>query len=125
MPVIQFTKISGVIIEKARWVVNTLENVGVGHYIQFNFNIDEDPSLVSYISKRSNIDCVVEKNDEGQYSVILTGVVKAFRHMVDASKLESMITVIPANRAIENVLLYILDKNQCDPKFTALLKQTN
>jgi hypothetical protein len=116
---------NGGIIEKAKWEVDTLENLREGHWIQFSFNIEEDPNLISYVSKRSNIDCVVEKTDKGQYSIVLTGVIKTFRHMVDASKLESMVTVIPVNRAIENVLLYILDKDQCDPKFIALLRQTN
>lgn len=125
MSIIQFIKINGGIIEKAKWEIDTLANLREGHFIQFNFNIEEDVNLISYVSKRSNIDCVIEKTDKGQYSVVLTGIVKAFRHMLDASKLESMVTVVPANRAVENVLLYVVDKNQCDPKFVALLRQTS
>lgn len=123
MPIIQFTKINGSIIEKASWKVDNISNLREGHFIQFNFNIKEDTNLISYISKRSNIDCVVEKSDTGQYSIILTGIIKAFKHMIDNSKLESMVTVIPINRAVENVLLFITNKDQCDPKFVALLKQ--
>lgn len=145
MVIVQFVKMNGIAIERARWTIDSLESLRTGDNIQFSFNIEEDPNLISYIAKRSNMDCVIErieiphgldnedKSTQFQYSVILTGIIKSVRHMIDASaprqdgfhSVESMVTVIPLNRTIENVTTYVLDRDKCDRKFIALLDQTN
>jgi hypothetical protein len=133
--IVQFVRINGVAIENARWKINSLESLRTGDKIQFSFNIDDDTNIIQYIAKRANMDCVVERteipNDDKkrfQYSIILTGMIESIRHMIDTSvfsngehQIESMVTVVPFNRTIENVITYILDRDKCDRKFIALL----
>jgi hypothetical protein len=123
MPTLQATKLNGSIIEKAKWEVESLNDLDIGHQIQISIDIKEDSDLISYVSKRKTTSCVIEK-EEDNYSIVLTCVVKAFRHMLDASGLDSMAIVVPLDRAIEGILTYILNPDQCNPKFVAMLKNS-
>jgi hypothetical protein len=121
MATLQATKLTGSIIENAKWEVKSLSDLDIGHQIQISIDIEEDTNLISYISKRKSVSCVVEK-EEDKYSVVLTCVVKAFKHMLDSSGLDSMAIIVPMDRGIEEILTYIVSPNQCNPKFAAMIK---
>ena len=121
MPTLQVNKLNGSIIENGKWEVKSLSDLAVGHQIQISIDA-EDPDLISYISKLQNLNCVVDKVEK-KHSVIVTCIVKAFRHMLDPSGLDSMAIIMPINRTVEEVITYILSPKQCNPKFAALLKR--
>jgi len=120
MPIIQAMTISGRLIEKAKWEVNTLENVREGQVIQINIPVKE-PNMIKYLSKTT--DTVLDK-DGKKYSVNLSVTITGFRHLYEPSQkqIQSMITVIPINRTVEQILVHLLDKNNSDPKFVAHIR---
>lgn len=118
--IIQATTISGTIVEKARWQVPNLSNVAINHSIQWSFPVS-DPNLISNIRKQSKPHCVVDKNEAGHYAV-LTFIVKQMRHMIDVTKdgssgFETMCIIVPIDRYVEAVMLYLFAPNQCDKRF--------
>jgi hypothetical protein len=123
MPTLQLTKLNGSIIENGKWEVKSLSDLDIGHQIQVSVDA-EDSDLISYVSKLQNLSCVVDKADD-KHSIIATCVVKAFRHMLDPSGLDSMAVIVPINRTVEEVMSYVLNPKQCNPKFVALIKQQN
>ena len=48
----------------------------------------------------------------------------SFRHMLEPPKkaIASMAIVVPVNRTVENVLLYLIKSDLVDSRFTALMK---
>ena len=123
MATLQVTKLNGGIIENGKWEVKSLADLDLGHQVQISIDAD-DSDLISYVSKLQNLNCVVDTVDK-KHSVIVTCVVKAFRHMLDSAGLDSMAVIVPINRTVEEIITYILSPNQCNPKFVAHLKQQN
>jgi hypothetical protein len=122
MPSIKINKLNGGLIQGADWPVETLGNLREGHPVQVSIDINEDSLLIPYLTKRKDINCVLERID-GKYSIIVTCVIKAFRHMLDREGLDSMAIAVPLDRTIEGALIYTLDTDKSDPKFINLLKQ--
>lgn len=107
-------------IEKAKWEVNTLTNLQVGHQIQISLPT-KDPNLISYIAKIKSSDCAIEKNGN-EFAVIMTCLVKHFRHMLDEGKLDSMAVLIPINRTVESIMIYIIEPEKCDSRFVNIVR---
>jgi hypothetical protein len=122
--IIQAATIGGITLDQARWEVDNITNVREGHPIQISLNT-KDPQLIKYISKQDKSDCVVEKEKSG-YSVILRCAVKEIRHLVDADakKLETRVLIIPVNRYVEGVIVYMLHPSKCDPRFIQAIRGT-
>jgi hypothetical protein len=125
MPIIQAVTISGRFINKAKWEVDTLANLREGHNIQVSLPV-KDKNLISFLTKSNKINHTLEKIGN-KFSVILTMKLTQFRHMLDTNPLDfqSMAVVTPLDRTIEGILLYLLSKNECDPRFVALIKGTS
>lgn len=124
MPIIQATTIGGKLIERGRWEVSTLENTREGHALQLSVNVEsKEKNLLKFLGKQESADCVLEREGKSYY-VVLTFQIMRYKHLLDHEKmsLQSMAFVVPINRTVEQVLTYMLDRDQCNPKFVELLK---
>ena len=110
----------GAFIEKARWMVNAT-NIDVGHSISFSMNT-EDKNLLTYIQNQAKRECSIDKADDGHVSVVVNFTVQQVSHMVDENNFETMYTVAPASRFVEDVVLYMLAPEQCNPKFAGAIR---
>jgi len=125
---IQATTISGTIVESARWRV---ESTGMlpGDLLQLRLPV-KDRKLMEYIRKQSKFECMLERgqkdeNDaESDHAVIMAFRVKQMRHMLDSqtSEIESMCVVTPMDRFVESVMMFLLDRKKCDPRFIAMIR---
>jgi hypothetical protein len=120
---IQVTAINGVIIEKAKWIVNNYSYIKENQSIFIDISSDNQ-KLISYISGLNSQDCYVE---EGEYQTItLHFRIKSIRHSFDTTqktkKIETMISVMPVNRMVENIILYVYEPSLCDQKFLQVLR---
>lgn len=120
--IIQVASISGRIIDSAKWKVESISNLREGHGIQVSMPTN-DSQLLNYIGKAANVECSVDRN-KNDYSVILGCMVKQIRHMLDTvdSDLESMAVVVPSNRIVESVIVYLVDSSKSDPRFVKLIQ---
>jgi hypothetical protein len=123
--IIQTTTIGGTIIEKARWEIEDQSLIREGHGVYLEFP-STDEKLVFFISNLKSMDCNIDIEDK-KYTIVLNCLVKNIKHMLNTQngKMETMIITIPANRIVENVLLYVLDIKKCDPKFIKLVRDGN
>jgi hypothetical protein len=121
---IQVTSLNGAIIEKARWGAENLSFLREGQSLYIDFQTD-DEKLASKISGFNTPDCSVEADGE---NLIVTAHlrIKSIKHSFDPNsklkKIETMITVVPSDRLVENILFYIYDQKLCDPKFLSVLR---
>ncbi|HED38483.1 MAG TPA: hypothetical protein ENI76_09625 [Ignavibacteria bacterium] len=124
MPQIRAITINGKLIEKAKWEVNTISNMREGQSLQISITVNDD-KLINLCGKQNSIDCVIEKEEDGSHYVVLTMKIMSFRHMLDhsTSELDSQVYLSPINRAVEEILTFLLDKEKCNPKFIEILKQ--
>ena len=120
--IIQVTSLSGQIISAAKWEVQNIINLREGHNFQISI-LSKDAGLLGYISKQTGGDITVDHHKD-VYSVILNCIVKQIRHLLEANtkQLESMAVVMPANRIVENVLIYLMARDKCDPRFIKLVQ---
>ncbi len=120
--ILQVQTISGSLIENGRWEVECPAGLQEGHHFSLNIPVP-DPALIRYLSKVQSLDCVLDK-DGNKYSVSLSCPVRRVRHMVntETSGIDSMGILVPINRTIEGVLLYLLAPNKCDPRFVRLVR---
>lgn len=126
MPVLQAYSISGQIIEKARWEVESFRDLHMEDMLQVSIP-SKDPDLLLWLNKHQSreLGLIKEKNKKS-YFVVLSFRIARFRHMVEEGKLtiDSMAQVYPMNRDIELVLLYIIDPSKSDPRFKNILMKT-
>lgn len=122
VPILQAVSISGRIIQTAKWDVKTVENIREGQSLQINIEIEDQP-LINYLSKNTMAREILDK-DGKQYSVNLKMVVKEFKHMfeIESRDIQSMVLLVPNNRTVEQVLIYLLDRENIDPRFMTALK---
>jgi hypothetical protein len=120
--IIQVTTISGSIIENARWEVENIVNLREGHGFQINW-ITKDTNLLAYVGKANNRECSVDRNKD-IYSVVLSCLVKQIRHMLDSNEkqIESMAILVPSNRVVENIIIYLASPDKCDPRVIQLIR---
>lgn len=116
MSFVQASTISGAIIEKARWEVQSLSNVQAGDVMTVCLN-SEDKNLLTHIRKQAKTECYLDKSDDGRSSIVATFVVKQIRHMIDGQSFETMCIVTPASRHVEQIVLFLLDPEKCDRRF--------
>lgn len=124
MPAIQATTIGGKLIDGARWEVKSLSDMREGQNLHVSVPVG-DKNLIHFLGKQTGMDCVLEREEDKSHYVVLTTKIMQFRHMLDHSTgdLESLVYVSPANRTVEEVLTYMLDKDKCNPKFIEMLKK--
>ena len=124
MPTIQVTSIGRKLIESASWKVKSLEGLSVGQILTVNVPLVNE-ALIKAIGKMKA--GLLEKEDDG-YSVTLTFLVDKFTHMLELKpdmsldKMDGMAWVIPTDRTVESIILYLFNPELCDPKFLALVK---
>lgn len=124
MPTIQVTSIGRKLIENASWKVKSLEGLSVGQVLSVNVPL-VDEALIKVIGKMKA--SLLEKEDDG-YSVTLTFLVDKFTHMLELKpdmsldKMDGMAWVVPVDRTVESIILYLFNPELCDPKFLALVK---
>jgi N-glycosylase/DNA lyase len=121
MPIVQCNTINGNFIDEARWNVSTLQNLREGQNLQVSLPASNQ-RLVEYVANLNKMECSVER-DRKSKKCTLTFTVKivGFRHMLEPPKkaIESMAVVVPVNRTVENVLLYLLGSDLIDSRFKA------
>jgi hypothetical protein len=120
--IIQATSLDGKIISAARWEVPNIVNLREGHNFQISI-LTKDTKLLGYIGKQSGSDIAVDHNQD-EYSVILGCVVKQIRHLLETGtkQLESMAVIVPASRVVEGIIIYIMARDKCDPRFVKLIQ---
>jgi hypothetical protein len=124
MPTIQVTSIGRKLIENASWEVRSLEGLSVGQILTVNIPLT-DEALIKAVGKIKA--SLLEKEEDG-YSVTLTFLVDKFTHMLELKsnmtldKMDGMAWVIPSDRTVESIILYLFNPELCDPKFLALVK---
>lgn len=120
--ILQAQTISGNLIEGGRWEVEFPAGLQEGQHFSLNLPVT-DPHLIRYLSKVSSIDCVLDK-DGNKFSVSLSCPIRRVRHMVSTTtgEVESMGILVPINRTIESVLLFVIAPNKCDPRFIRLVR---
>jgi hypothetical protein len=130
MPIIvQASTLAGKMIEGARWEVEFPSGVQEGHLVALNLPF-KDSALNGYLARSPSSDCMVDKNSSG-YSVALSLKVTQVRHMVEVVKgeeildVESMAIIIPVNRLVEHVLMYLIAPSKCDQKFVLGVRGTS
>jgi hypothetical protein len=120
--IVQVTTISGKMIDNARWEVENITNLKEGHGFQVNW-VTKDSNLLSYVGRINNTECSIDRN-KNIYSVVLSCLVKQIRHMLDSKEkhIESMAILVPSNRIIENIFIYLASPDKCDPRVIQLIR---
>ena len=125
MFIIQAISLTGKIVEKARWEVAPTF-LTEGQTIQVNIPID-DADAMKFIATQGKQECSVEREgEERRGSANLTFVIKQVRHMLETEPvgMDTMVTVMPLNRTVDQVMLYIFDSSRCDERFMKAIRQT-
>lgn len=126
MPTIRLQKLAGALVNGAVWEVDTLENLREDQILRVNLPATEVPELISYLKKRPTAGVQVEPEGKKEYSVTLELVVRRFLHLLEqvedegeprTANLDSMAMVAPSTRAVEEVALYILAREDCNRRF--------
>ena len=122
--IIQVTMLNGNIVENARWEVDSVD-IKDGHMFQISIPTD-DTKLLRYLNKHTSSDISVDKISDDKtdrYSVILNCVVKQTRHLLESSssQMSTMVMVIPANRFVESIMMYMVQHDNCDPRIVKLI----
>jgi len=124
MATIQATNIGGVIIPNAHWRVKSLGSMSAGEVVRVSVAFD-DEKLGKYLSRASTQEVAYEREEEGQDSVVLGFVMERFSHFLDQSAeepdVESIAWIKPMNRTVEAIIIYLLDRENCDPRFLAMI----
>lgn len=119
--VVQAVTLSGRIIEQGRWEIGD-HSISEGHTFQINIPTD-DPDLLKFLVKQGKPECSVERDGKDKKSfhgsVTLSFSVKQVRHLLETTTrvTDTLVIVTPANRVVEQVSLYILDRGQCDDRW--------
>lgn len=122
MPTIQASTLSGAMVESGLWRVKSV-NMQVGHMVQINF-LSDDTKLFEYVKKQQRFECMGEYDEKGgNHTITLAFKVKTVRHMFDTktSNVDSMVVITPMDRYVEQVMIYLLDRKKCDPRFIAAI----
>lgn len=125
MASIQATTIGGVIIDRARWEIASIDSVQVGHTLAVCLASD-DKSLLAHVRKQSKTECSLDRSDDGKNSIVMTFLVKQVRHMLELNptKLDTMCIIVPSSRFAELVMLYLFDPTKCDRRFVEAVRQS-
>lgn len=122
MPVIiQATTIGGEIIEKARWELPMLGSIQIGHTVSICLN-SSNRNLLSHVRKQAKTECCVDKREDGSLYIVVEFTVKQIRHMIDEKESETMCVLVPVNRYVEQVVLYVFDVGKCNGRFVAAVR---
>lgn len=112
-------------IDKARWPVDSFQNLHLEDVIQISVP-SSDKELLAWLIKNQNAELSVEREKKKKtYSVILSFRLLKFRHLVEngQANMDSMAQIIPTNRSVEQVLIYILDSDKADPRFKNIIRK--
>lgn len=124
MATVQATNIGGVIIPRAHWKVKSLGSISAGDVVRVNMTFS-DEKLERYLSRTSAQEVTYEREDDEACSVTLGFMVERFTHFLDQAAeepdIESMAWLKPMNRTVEAIVIYLLDRENCDPKFLAVI----
>lgn len=121
---IQVTSLNGAIIEKAKWRTENSSFLREGQSLYIDLQTD-DEKLSSKISSFNTPDCSIEAEGENLIATVHMRI-KSIRHSFDTTaknkRIETMITIVPSDRLVENILFYIYDKKFCDQKFLNVMR---
>lgn len=115
---IQAKTISGTLIENATWKIVGSHSIREGQSIYLELET-KDIKIVNWVAKLKSVDCNVERDEENKekFYIIASYSILEIKHMLSDKKLETMVHIVPMNRTIESVTLYILDRGKCNPRF--------
>jgi hypothetical protein len=121
--IIQAMTMSGHAVEGARWEADFSVPPAVGHSVQVNSPTD-DRELMAYSPKLLAHGVVLDGSKEDGWTITFTCAVKAVKHMIETGKdsVQTMVVIVPENRASEQVMMYLLDRKRCDSAFMKALR---
>lgn len=121
--VIQATTISGKVVDNARWEVDGRASFNEGQTMSVSVPTKDGP-LLGFLSRGQSAGCMLD-GQKGSFSVILTCVIKQVRHMVETASrsVDTLVVVVPVNRTAEQVLLYMMSPQKCDPRFVRAIRE--
>ena len=120
---VQLCAFSGKMIENGKWEVDFPTGLQQDQTISLNLPI-KDPALIRYLGKQQSMNCVIDKEENGEYMVAVACKILRIRHMLNTvtKTTESMAVAMPDDRTCEHVLTYLLTPTKCDPKFITLVR---
>ena len=120
--IVQVVNLQGKTIEGARWEVPTPPGLQEGQSFALSLPT-KDKGLVAYLTKGQNSECYLER-EKGEVEVVLGFGVKRIRHMLSPidKRLETLCLLIPANRVVEQVLVYLVRPAKVDARFVQLFR---
>ena len=125
---LQSVTTNGTIIDNARWLVN-LSNFQVGNQleimIQATIDNVKDKVVINFLKKYNKLGYSIDQIDRNKFSIALSFSIKQIRHLVDVkmNQTETLCTITPINKFIEDVVLFIYDEQNCDPKFIKYINE--
>lgn len=122
--IIQLTTMSGHVVEKARWERNFVVPPTEGQSLQINVPTD-DGSLISYSPKLLQHGVIMD-GTKGEYTITFTCIMRHIKHMLDVqdSTVNCLILATPENRASDQVMTYLMDREKCEVAFLNAMKAT-
>jgi hypothetical protein len=125
MALIRATTIDGRWVEPARWDVNPEIILKEGQEFNISFPVQNDV-FFNFISKSQKQDFSVDITDKIK-TVTLIFTIKNIKHLLDTEnikpELESLIILVPNNRMVENIFLFLMSPEMCSPKFIEIMKE--
>ncbi len=125
--IIQGYSVSKQIIDQAKWNVKDLSNMQIGSKILVNIKTN-DKDIIQYMKKNDKINhSISDHYNNGGILLTLTFTIDKVTHMVSIGEntIETMVSIIPINNSVNDIILYILDKKSCNQRFISMIKSTN
>lgn len=136
MLTIQIQTIGGQFIRNARWKINSHAYLAKDQDYFISVNV-EDKEFLEDLKRLVGKDRTISlerydleelkklKNKKGTgHYLVLSFKISNIKHMFDIDKdeLESIVILNPNSRIVEGLILYIYEKDKCDPRFVKFLK---
>src|SRR5271157_626989 len=119
--IIQIQTMSGEPVEGAKWDIPVPPGLQEGQSFAILLPF-ESKELATYISKVKNSEYYVDV-DEGKTSAVLSFRVSRIRHMltINSKETETLCYLTPSHRAVEQIMIYILNPGKADKRLVAVL----
>ena len=119
--IIQATMISGQVIETAKWEVKLEIPPSETHEMSLNF-ATQDQKIIKFLSNE-RMGTMVDGNKSEGFTVTVKFDIKNIKHMIDTVDLtsQSIVIIAPQNRTAEQVLVYLMNPELCNPSFIKLI----
>jgi hypothetical protein len=118
----------GIIIDNARWQTN-LSNFQVGDQIEIMIPVmtskNKDRIVINFLKKSDKFGYSIDQISKDKFSITLSFSIKQIRHLIDVvlNQTETLCIIVPINKLIEDIILYMYDEPKCDQKFIRYISE--